>query len=175
MTKKLLIAPFLLVFACLIAGLFSAIYWPIAGAISPEFFAQSIKGPKTDYSFTDMAIIGFSRSFYLGVPIGTPALLICLLAKTCRKYIQIFVSASLIVALTSLVLGLAGLAYAMISVSDTNLPEYLSRYILEQPTDFARAVLFRDFFYIGRWIGSILALAYVIWKLRPDMEARLAR
>lgn len=164
--KKILIAPLLLICGCLIAGLYGAVHDQISYTVSPEYF-HSFKfdqfGIAGDFrNRTGAALVGFLGSWWMGLYIGIPILLIGLVVPGHRAYTRHFLIACLIVIGTALVIGLTALAYGFVAYSDANIPDWARWDTIRDQLSFARVGLLHEFSYNGGFAGMLIASLYVL-------------
>lgn len=164
--KKMLIAPLLLICGCLIAGLYGAVHDQISYTVSPEYF-HSFKfdqfGIEGDIrNRFGAAVVGFLASWWVGLIIGVPILLIGLVVPGHRAYARHFLIACLIVIGTALVMGLGALTYGFVAYSDGNIPDWAQRETVKDQLSFARVGLLHEFSYDGGYTGMVIACLYVL-------------
>src|SRR5258708_14664894 len=88
---KLALLPLLLVSGCLIAGSYGALHNQISYTVSPEYFHAFKFGqfgiPNELRGRVGAAIVGWRASWWMGLIIGMPILLVGLTLPGCKAYL----------------------------------------------------------------------------------------
>ncbi len=176
---KLLLFPVLLAVACVIAGLYGALHNQISYTVSPEYFHANkfhqFAIPANLHDRLGAAIVGWHASWWMGIFIGVPVLIVGLILPGWKLYLSHCLSAFAIVAATALVIGLAALAFASATVSDASLPLYWYPPQVRDRLAFARAGTMHNFSYLGGFIGILIGSQYLIWQRLRIARHGLAR
>jgi len=108
------------------------------------------------------AIVGWQASWWMGILIGIPILLVGMVMPNGKAYLTKCLSAFLVVAVTALVVGLGALAYASWTITETNLPGYRFPDGVIDKVAFVRAGTMHNFSYLGGFLGIITSSLYLI-------------
>lgn len=168
---KLALVPVLFLIACLLAGLYGAVHNQISYTVSPEYFTQfKFHQFRIDNSIPERigaAIVGWNAAWWMGIVIGTILIPFGLLIRGNANYFWAMIRVFGVVAVTTLIVGLAALAVAFIVV-DTAVAGEISRYGNEMIDDvaFARAGTVHNFSYLGGLVGMITGGVTVFWQRR---------
>jgi hypothetical protein len=106
-------------------------------------------------------MVGWAASWWMGLIIGLPVLLIGLILPEWKTYLSRCLVAFGVVAGTALVVGLGALTYASLTISAEALPDF---WYPEQVVDraaFARAATMHNFSYLGGLLGILTATVYL--------------
>lgn len=156
----------LLVAGCMISGAYGAIHNQISYSVSPDYF-HAFKFPQ--FGVPDgldnrigASIVGWIGSWWMGLIIGIPLLLVGLAMPDEKTYITRIFIAYAVVAATALFIGLGALVYASISITDSNLPDFWYPEGVSDRVAFARAGIMHNFSYLGGGIGIITGSLYLV-------------
>lgn len=163
---KLAVFPLLLVAGCFTAGVYGALHDQISYTVSPDYF-HLYKFRQFDiarhlHNRLGAALVGWYATWWMGFLIGIPVLIVGLILPDARTYLSRSLIAFGVVAITALVVGLGGLIYASNTV---NAPADFSWDYPEGVTDpvgFARVGMMHSFGYLGGFLGTLTASAYLV-------------
>ncbi len=148
--QKLVFFPVLLVAACVVAAAYGAVHNQISYTVSSEFFVEYQFGkfdiPPEMWNRTGATLIGILATWWMGLVIGIPTLLLGLMMPGWKAYVKHSLIAFGVVAGTALLVGLAALVRAYFQSNS--------------PPD--RAGTMHDFGYVGGGVGLLAAVAYLI-------------
>jgi hypothetical protein len=148
---KLAYFPVLLVAACVVAGAYGAVHNQVLYTVSPEVFEEFVfpqfNMPQHLRNRAGASLVGIQSSWWMGLVIGLPVLLIALTLPGWKAYLKHSLIAFAVVAGTALLVGLAA----------------LGRAYLQLTSNVARAWMVNDFSYIGGAAGIFTASAYLIF------------
>lgn len=169
----------LLALSALAAGVFGALHNQLSYSVGPSYF-HDLKFAQYGIS-EDLqnrlgaALVGFRASWWLGLLMGLPALLLgfFLLARP-----QTLLTAGigvLVVALLVTTLAVAGgLGFGVTVLDEARIAELPIPESVSDPMGFARAGIMHDMAWYGGIAGAALA-AWTMWKtVRADMQRREA-
>jgi hypothetical protein len=163
---KVALFPWLLASACLIAGLYGALHNQISYTVSPDyFFAFKFHqfGITVDLQCRlGASLVGWYASWWMGLIIGVPVLLVGLVCPTWETYVRRSFIAFAIAALTALVVGLGALVYGYFTIAEGSSPGFWYPEGIADHVSFARAGNMHNFSYLGGSLGIITASAYLI-------------
>lgn len=166
MLEKLLLFFVLLASACLIAGTYGALHDQISYTVSPDYFFafkfHQFEIPAHFQGRIGAAIVGWQASWWMGLLIGPPVLLVAMIIPGWKAYVTRSLLALGVVAVTTLLVGLGALAYATLTLNETNLPAFWYPEEAADRVAFARAGIMHDFSYLGGFIGIITGSLYLI-------------
>jgi hypothetical protein len=152
--RKLALFPVLLAVGCMIAGLYGALHNQISFSVSPDYFFtfkfHQFGIPENLRNRVGASIVGFFASWWMGLIIGIPILLIGLILPDRKTYLTHTLVAFMVVAFTALAIGLGALLYGHFKI----------------PEAFDRAGNMHNFSYLGGGIGIITGSAYLIMVRR---------
>jgi hypothetical protein len=156
----------LLAAGCLVAGVYGALHNQISYTVSPDYFFafkfHQFAIPDGLRGRIGAAIVGWDASWWMGLIIGVPVLLIGLILPDWKTYLTHGLVAFAVVALTALVVGFGALVYGYFTISEGSLPAYWYPNGIVDRVAFARAGNMHDFSYLGGGIGIITGSVYLI-------------
>jgi hypothetical protein len=148
MRRKLALFPILLVTACLVAGFYGALHDQISYTISPDYYYSfkfnQFRIPVVLRNRIGASMVGWYASWWMGLLIGIPVLLLGLIMPDRKSYVTRSLVAFGVVAFTSLVVGLT----ALFNAGDMN--------------SFDRVGTMHNHSYLGGGLGIITASIYLI-------------
>jgi hypothetical protein len=165
--EKFVLFPILLTASCLIAGTYGALHNQISYTVSPEYF-HAVKFIQFDIpehlrGRIGASIVGWYASWWMGLLIGIPVLIIGLILPGWKLYLTRCLLAFGVVAMTALIVGLGALLYASVTISGAALPDwYHDRPGVVDQAAFARAGTMHNFSYLGGFIGIVTGSLYLI-------------
>jgi hypothetical protein len=163
---KAALFPVLLTAACLMAGLYGALHNQISYTLSPDYF-HALKFHQFDIPSglqgrVGASIVGWHASWWMGLFIGVPVLIVGLILPGWRTYLSRCLIAFAVVAGTALVVGLAALVYACLTITPASLPGYWYPDGVADKVAFARAGTMHNFSYLGGFLGIVTGSLYLI-------------
>jgi hypothetical protein len=175
--KKVAMIPVLLLAACVIAGLYGALHNQISYSVSPDYF-HAFKFRQ--FNILDdlrgrigASIVGWFASWWMGILIGLPVVLVGLIHRDWKVYFSRCLVAFGVVAATALIFGLGALAIASVTISDSSWPPFWYPRGVVDKAAFARAGVMHDFSYLGGFLGIITGSLYLISaRVRTQNQAR---
>jgi hypothetical protein len=175
--KKLALFPLLLVIGCALTGLYGALHDQISYSISPDYFHpfkfEMFAIPESLHNRIGASLVGWRASWWMGVLIGVPVLFVGLIMPDRKTYLIRSLIAFAVVAATALVVGLAALAYASLTITATNLPNYMYPPDVIDKVAFARVGTMHNFSYLGGFVGIVVAVLFLfIARFRLSRHAR---
>lgn len=168
---KIALVPLLFVIACLFAGIYGAVHNQVSYTVSPEYFTQfKFHQFRINDGLPDRigaAIVGWNAAWWMGIVIGTVLIPLGWLIHGNANYFWTMIRAFGVVAATTLIIGLAALAFAFVVV-DTEVAGEIRRYSNDITDDvaFARAGTMHNFSYLGGLVGMITGVVAVFWQRR---------
>jgi hypothetical protein len=168
---KLALAPILLVFACLFAGIYGAIHNQISYTVAPEYFTQfkfhQFRIAEDTPDRIGAGIVGWYAAWWMGIVIGIILIPFGLVIRGNANYFWGMIHVFGVVAMTTLSVGLVALASAFVIVDVDNVGE-ISRYGNEIRDDaaFERAGTMHNFSYLGGLVGIITGGVAILWLRR---------
>ena len=163
---NLVLFPVLLAAGCLIAGIYGALHNQISYTVSLDYFFvfkfYQFEIPEHLQNRIGASIVGWYASWWMGVIIGVPVLLIGLIMPDWRTYLKHCLVAIAAIALTTLAIGLGALIYAYFAISQTQLPDFWYPDGVRDRVAFARAGTMHNFSYLGGAIGIVTGSVYLI-------------
>jgi hypothetical protein len=168
---KVALFPVLLIAACLVAGLYGAFHNQISYTVSPDYFHafkfHQFDIPEGLRGRVGASIVGWYASWWMGILIGVPLLLVGLILPGWKSYLKHCLIAFAVVAGTALLVGLGALAFAYCTISESSLPAnwYLDK-VADRPA-FVRAGTMHDFSYLGGFLGIVTGSLYLIVLRKP--------
>lgn len=168
-TKKILVYFILFIPAAIIAAIYGVIHDQISYSFSPEYF--------THFKFIQFgipwaqesprlgaALVGALATWWMGILVFLILGLFGFIfpdAKTmCRELLRSFI----LVIITALATGLAGLLYAYLNVTESNIQYYLQwvQPEVSDPVQFVRVGLMHNASYLGGLTGLLAGIAYLL-------------
>ena len=172
---KIVLFPVLIAFACLLGGVYGALHDQISYTAAPGYFHEfkflQFRLPPDAWTRAGASWIGVLASWWMGLILAVPIFGAALFVKGDSAFIRAFLTATLIVVSTTLVIGLGALAMAYMTFSPENLPWWMDGRQVSNPVAFARAGQMHNFSYLGGLIGTGLG---VIWVIRAAWRSRRA-
>lgn len=166
---KLALLPVLIAIACLFAGIYGAVHNQISYTVAPEYFTQfkfhQFRIAEGTPDRMGAAIVGWNAAWWMGIVIGVILIPIGLVIRGNWNYFWGMLRVFGVVAITTLIVGLAALAIAFLVVDADTVGE-ISRYDNEMTDDvaFARAGTMHNFSYLGGLIGIITGGIAILWQ-----------
>ncbi|XAM00785.1 hypothetical protein OT109_05205 [Phycisphaeraceae bacterium D3-23] len=165
-TTKLLLMPVLLAVACVMAGVYGMGHDQLSYAVSPEYFHHlkfdQFRIDPARHNRIGAAMVGWSATWWMGLLVGPPLILIGLLIPDPWAYAVATAKSFLVAIITAAAVGLFGLALAIpISVRD-RLPHFDFPNGVEHPEAFLEVGVLHTASYLGGLIGLFAALIYLI-------------
>ncbi len=160
---KLLALPFLILLACLLAGLYGMVHNQISYTVGPDYFhafkfLQFNIAEALPYR-VGAAIVGWRASWWMGLVIGVPIAALALLMPSVGHMIRAFLRAAMMVVGMTLVLGVSSLAF---TVDPDRYDLFRIPQGVEDPAGFVRAGLMHDASYVAGLIGLLAGVIYMI-------------
>jgi len=163
---KFALFPVLLAAACVVAGLYGALHNQISYTVSSDYF-HALKFHQ--FGITEnlrnrigASIVGWHASWWMGLFIGVPVLIVGLILPGSKMYASRCLMAFAVVAATALIVGLGALVYASYTLSEAPLPPYWYPAGVVDKVAFARAGTMHNFSYLGGFLGILSGSLYLI-------------
>jgi hypothetical protein len=125
--RKVALFPVLLGAGCLVSGLYGALHNLTSYSVAPDYFHafkfDQFLIPEDYHNRWGAAIVGWLASWWMGIVIGVPVLLIGLIMSDAKTYHTRCLTAIGVVAVTAFLVGLGALIYASLTISAENLPD----------------------------------------------------
>jgi hypothetical protein len=171
---KLPLFPLLLAAGCVVSGVYGAAHDQISYTVSPDYFHhlkfRQFDVPGYLHHRLGAALVGWHATWWMGLFIGIPLLTVGLVLPDARAYWTRSLVAFGVVAVTALVVGLGGLAYAYQTVTTpADFPWGYPAGVTDE-VGFARVGVMHNFSYLGGFLGILTGSAYLLVARR-----RLAR
>ena len=175
---KIVLFPLLLIAACVIAGLYGALHDQISYTVSPDYYFgfkfHRFDIPQHLQGRIGAAIVGWCASWWMGIFIGVPILIVGLIMPGWKMYLKHCLLAFGVVAATALLVGLGALVYASLTITESSLPGYWYPGQVADKVAFARAGMMHNFSYLGGFLGIITGSVYLVLvrahQLRPTQS-----
>lgn len=165
MHKFALILP-LLVVACVVAAVYGAVRNQVVYAVSPEYFDrlpfEEFDLPDGKRGRTGAAEVGVRNTWWAGLIVGLPVLLVGLPLPGRRAYARHSVVAFCVAAGTAAVVELVTLAVASLVISEATIAGGWIPLGVKDRLAFARAATVQDFSCLGAGVGVFAAGWYVL-------------
>lgn len=163
---KLVFFPVLLVAGCVIAAAYGAVHNQISYTVSPEFFHLDLFNrcmtPIEFHNRAGASLVGVFTSWWMGLVIGLPVLLVALILPGWKAYVQHSLIAFGVAAVTALLIGLAALLVFSLVLTPATVGGFRFPPGVTDEVAFARAGMMHNFGYLGGGVGILLAVAYLI-------------
>jgi hypothetical protein len=178
---KVALYPLLLVAACLTAGAYGALHNQISYTVSPDYFHaykfHQFGIPEGLQGRVGASIVGWETSWWIGLFIGIPVLIVGLILPGWKLYLSRCLIAFAVVSGTALLVGLGALVYARLTISESSLPGYRYPSEVVDRVAFAWAGTMHNFSYLGGFLGIFTGSAYLIVERlrRTSLMSRLRR
>lgn len=165
---KLILFPLLLIAGCVFAGAYGALHDQVSYTVSPDYYFafkfHQFEIPPELQGRVGAAIVGWMASWWMGVLISLPILLVGLMMPDAKTYLTRCLVAFGVVTLTALVVGLAALAIAAATIHEHTLPDYWYPEGVQDKVAFARAGTMHNFSYLGGFLGILTGCAYLVFE-----------
>jgi hypothetical protein len=163
--KNILATPMLLVFACLLCGLYGALHDQISYTVSPEYFtAFKFYQFRIDAAYPERlgaAIVGWRGSWWMGPLIAPPLLLVAAFVAS-KDYIRASLQAFAIVAGTTFLVGCGALLYACLFMTAADVPFISLPPEVRDRDAFIRVGVMHTFSYLGGFAGILTGIGFLI-------------
>lgn len=167
---KWLAAPFLLLLACILAGLYGAMHNQISYTIAPEYFHafkfEQFVMPGAFRNRLGAALVGILASWWMGALAGLPILMASIFHPGVIGMVAGFLRAALAMTGVTLLTGLGALFASFALIGPDTLPWWALQFELANPVAFARAGMMHNFSYVGALAGLLVGLAVVFLSVR---------
>lgn len=176
MDRFVVAAPLLVVYACLVAGLYGALHDQISYAAAPEYFTHfkfnQFNIPDAWPDRLGAAWVGVQATWWMGFFIGAALLITRPAFQTTASFTRAYLRSAAVVAGVALAIGLGALAYAFAVFDAGELPQLVRNWrpALSDPFAFWRVGHMHNYSYIGGGAGALVGVSYMIW--RGGREAR---
>ena len=177
MISKLLWMVPLLLLGCAVAAAYGAVHDQISYTVAPEYFTSfkfhTFRISEDYHNRVGAAFVGVMATWWMGVLIGIPVLIVALILPHAKSYVRHGLAAIGIVLFTAMLVGLGGLAYQTFAVSPAEASAPLDGYpapILD-PAAFRRVGALHNASYLGGAVGLVVALLYLLvmgWRLKAS-------
>jgi hypothetical protein len=176
--KRLALLPVALAFACIVAGAYGAIHDQISYTVAPSYyhdfkFTQFAIAP-TLHNRLGASIVGWNATWWMGLLIGLPIYIAGLFIRENGEFCRQYIRAAILVVSTALLIGLAALAIAFVSIDEHHLPTWMVGRPVRDPVAFARAGTMHNYSYIGGFVGLLLALGSMTMAARKSQASEKA-
>lgn len=177
MLKKIALFPVLLALGCLISGAYGAIHNQISYTVSPDYFDgfkfDQFAIPEGLRNRWGASVVGWLASWWMGLIIGVPILLVGLIMPDRKTYLTRCLAAFGVVAATALIVGLLALGGASYAITEESFPPtHLDLLGPGRRVAFARAGTMHNFSYIGGFLGILSGSIYLV-AARAGLSRRL--
>lgn len=163
---RLLLLPLAVGFACLLAGLYGVLHNQISYSVAPTYFSEfkfiQFRMPPEMQNRLGASLIGWRASWWMGVVIGLPLWILCLLVRGTGAAIRAYLAAAIAVMAVTLTVGIVALILGVLTFSPDNLPAWAANRGLSDPVSFAIGGNMHNFTYLGGLIGLIAGAGVVI-------------
>ncbi len=166
---KFALVPVLFIMACLFAGSYGTVHNQISYTVAPEYFTQFKFhqfriAEETPYRM-GAAIVGWKAAWWMGIVIGVILIPLGLVLRGNANYFWGMMRVFVVVMGTTLLTGLAALAFATLFLNAETVGE-ISIYGNEITDDvaFARAGTMHNFSYLGGLLGIVTGCMAIAWQ-----------
>jgi hypothetical protein len=164
--EKVLVFPLLLMASCLVAGLYGALHNQISYTVAPEYFHafkfHQFGIPPDFHNRLGAALVGWRASWWMGLVVGTPVLLVGLVVPGWKAYLRRGLVAIAIVVSATLAVGLGALVHAQATLTEGNLPLYAYSAEVTDPVAFACAGTMHNYSYLGGFLGILIGSVFML-------------
>jgi hypothetical protein len=169
--QKVILTPFLLIIACLSAGLYGVFHNQISYTVSPEYFH---KFKFIQFAISDalpgrigVSIVGWEASWWMGILIGIPIIPTGMILPGRKVFFTKVIHSFAVVAMTTFFVGFTALLSSFVLISEGDLLlEWCPEEIVDKVA-FTRAGMMHSFSYLGGLLGILSGIIYLILaKLR---------
>jgi hypothetical protein len=137
----------------------------ISYTVSPDYFFafkfHQFAIPEDLRNRIGASMVGWQASWWMGLIIGVPVLLVGLILPDGKSYLTHGLLAFAVIACTTLVVGLGALVHGTFTITEGELPGYWYPQGVDRVA-FARAGNMHDFSYLGGGMGIITGSVYLI-------------
>ena len=171
--NKLLLAPFLVLTACVIASCIGVVQDLLTYQISKswyhdwKFFQFGV--PEKFHGLIGAAWVGVGATWWMGLLLSLPVLLVSWFAQTARKMAMVFISAALIVAASVILFELVEAVRGLWLIRLDNVPAWA---LMHYPSDPVGAARVQSINWVGYFVGApaglLAAIIYSVRAVRSD-------
>ncbi len=166
--KRTIGAVGLLLFGCLMAGLYGMLHNQISYTVSPEYFTRfkfrQFGIPPAVGNRTGAAMVGWQASWWMGIIIGLFVIPAGMMIRGDRRWLLVTLKAFAMVTLTALVTGLTALLISFVLIRSPQDSALIIRGVaIEDSVNFLRAGTMHNFSYLGGLLGIFTGL-FVIYR-----------
>ncbi len=168
--RFLVAAPLLVVYACLVAGLYGALHDQISYTAAPEYFTRfkfhQFDIPAAWPDRLGAAWVGIQATWWMGFLIGLVLLIARPAFPDTRSFARAYLRSALVVVGVALLVGLGALAYAYLFFTPADVPRFISEWRagLADPLAFWRVGHMHNYSYIGGALGALVGVSYLFWR-----------
>ena len=164
--QKLVLLPVVVIFSCLIAGLYGALHDQISFTVSPDYFYrfkfEQFRVPEAMHGRLGAAWVGWQASWWMGVLLGLPLGAMALIMPSRRSYLFHYGMALLVVLATALAFGLCGLLYAKAYYTAGDFANFITPAGVADPDAFHHVGYMHGCSYDGGVAGLLAGLVYLV-------------
>ena len=159
--SRLVLIPILFLMACLFAGVYGAVHNQISYSVSPEYFTQfkfhQFRISDNYPARVGAAVVGWKAAWWMGIVIGVILIpLGVMVIRDTENCFRVMMRVFGIVAMTTLMVGFAALAFAFVTVDESavrRIAPFGNQ--IQDDAAFVRAGTMHNFSYLGGLIGIV--------------------
>jgi hypothetical protein len=168
--KKFAVLILLIFGGVVVASLYGAVHNQLSFTVSSEYFTafkfRQFSIPPSWPQRSGAAFVGVLASWWMGLPIGFILGLVGLIHKNASSMLKFSLQSFTVVTIVTLAIGIVGLLYGFVYLSQLPLSEFSDWYIppaLNDSRAFIEAGSMHNFSYLGGVIGMFVG---VWWQVR---------
>ncbi|MEO1530268.1 MAG: hypothetical protein AAFX06_33165 [Planctomycetota bacterium] len=174
---RVLSASALLIFGCVLAGLYGAAHNQVSWSISSEYFTK-FKFVQFNITYaletrSGASIVGFMASWWMGLLIGGLLLPLGMIIRETGSYVWCMLRVYAIVFATTLFVGLLSLVASFVLIDPANVRRItVFGNQIEDSAAFLRAATMHNFGYVGGFVGILTGASEIVRTFLQDERRR---
>jgi len=165
---KLAAAPFLIAAACLMASALGVFQDLLTYRISPAWYEDwkfyQFGIPAQHHNAFGAALVGIGATWWMGLVLSVPVLGAAAFAPGRKSMAAIFLKGALLVLMLTIAAELFAYIWGLVQFDAASAPAWAQRF--DDPVAAQRVQFINAVGYMAAAAASLIALIYVIWKVR---------
>ena len=166
---KIAVAPGLIFAACLIASLLGIFQDVLTYQISAEWYEKhkffQFGIPAQYRGLSGAAMVGVLATWWMGLILSVPVLIICVFAPDWRSMARIFLISCLIVLAVTLVAELGAYGFSLATLTRAGTPDWAQSPRFDDPLGVTHVQFINATGYLAAAIGAGLAMMFALWRV----------
>ncbi|MEM9346613.1 MAG: hypothetical protein AAGB26_08345 [Planctomycetota bacterium] len=162
---KVILVPALLLAACVAAGLYGVVHDQVTYTVSPDYYHhfkfEQFRIPEQQWDRTGAAAVGWAATYWMGLVVGLPLLVIGFLLLKLDRYVKAVGIAFGLAMMTAACIGLLALVIVLPLQLETLLTGYRLPEGVADREGFLEVGMIHNASYLGGGLGFFVALGYL--------------